>query len=81
MCPLKRFRIRLKESNVPPLNNDLELDMPQMLILDLRTNANPDLPETVYQISIASDAKPSLPNRNLPILIPPEGPNQPKSAR
>ena len=44
-------------------------------------NAQPDLPiETICQISIASDTKPSLPIRNLPILISQEGPNLPKSA-
>ena len=39
-------------------------------------NAQPDLPiETICQISIASESKPSL-----PILISQEGPNLPKSA-
>ena len=29
--------IKLKESNVPPLNNDFESNVPQLIILDSRT--------------------------------------------
>ena len=35
--PPENFRIRLKESNVPPLNNDFESICPQTVILNSRT--------------------------------------------
>ena len=35
--PPENVRTRLKESNVPPLNNDFESNVPQMIIIDLRT--------------------------------------------
>ena len=35
--PPENVKTRLKESNVPPLNNDFESNGPQMFILDSRT--------------------------------------------
>ena len=35
--PPENVKTRLKESNVPPLNNDFESNMPQLFILDSRT--------------------------------------------
>ena len=35
--PPENVKTRLKESNVPPLNNDFESNVPQLFILDSRT--------------------------------------------
>ena len=35
--PPENFNTRPKESNVPPLNNDFESNVPQLFILDSRT--------------------------------------------
>ena len=35
--PPENVRTRLKESSVPPLNNDFESNVPQLFILDSRT--------------------------------------------
>ena len=35
--PPENVKTRLKESNVPPLNNEFESNMPQLFIIDSRT--------------------------------------------